>query len=339
MILQTPNLDEGQSAAARLFHDAVTSGTGVLAGRYVERFGNRISPDLAAELFPDYSRSPAARARLRFAIDAAAKRLADEVWTRALATDADPERSLIIVSGPYGCGKERVVEELSAGLARHTHAVFSTSFDSLQKADEVIARALESRRQTVVAFVHRPLAQAVRDAVRLAAATGRVVPLSQMVKEHRASAPTFRWLADRYRGERTLTFGLIDYTRDDRPELRGGASLGLIKGFPKTTLREDEKTAHDAYAAATVLGDHRLDPEVAEAFGWRRAAGRPEATPQPDRDQHQRGRPETSRSQQAPLEAPVVDARRTDVPDPYNRTRGTSRSRSSRPQPHTSLSK
>lgn len=141
MILQTPNLDEGQAAAARLFHDAVTSGTGVLAGRYVERFGNRISPDLAAELFPDYSRSPEARARLRFAIDAAAKRLADEVWARALASGADPERSLIIVGGPCGCGKERVVEELSAELARHTHAIFSTSFDSLQHADEVIARA------------------------------------------------------------------------------------------------------------------------------------------------------------------------------------------------------
>lgn len=327
MILQTPNLDEGQAAAARLFHDAVTSGTGVLAGYHVERFGNRISPDLAAELFPDYSRSPEARARLRFAIDAVAKRLADEVWGRALASGADPERSLIIVGGPYGCGKERVVEELSAELARHTHAIFSTSFDSLRKADEIIARALETRRQTVVAFVHRPLARAVSEAVRLAAATGRAVPLSQMVKEHRASAPTFRWLADRYRSERTLTFGLIDYTRDDRPGLARPAPLGIIKDFPKTTLREDEQTAHDAYAAATILGVHRLDPAAAEAFGFRRAAGRPEASPQPDRGQPQRGRPETSRPWEAPPDAPAADTRRTSAPDPYDRSRGTTRSR------------
>lgn len=327
MILQTPNLDEGQAAAARLFHDAVTSGTGVLAGRYVERFGNRISPDLAAELFPDYSRSPAARARLRFAIDEAAKRLADEVWARVLASEADPERSLIIVAGPYCCGKERVVEELSAGLARHTHAIFSTSFDSPRKADEVIARALESRRQTVVAFVHRPLAQAVREAVRLAASSGRVLPLSQIVKEHRASAPTFRWLADKYRGERTMAFGLIDYTRDDRPELVRPAPLGIIKDFPKTTLREDEQIAHDAYAAATILGARRLDPEAAAAFGYRRAAGRPETTLQPDRGQPQWGGPETPRPQQAPPDVPVADARRTYVPDPYDRSRGTSRTR------------
>ncbi len=197
MILQTPNLDEGQASAARLFHDAVTSGTGVLAGRYVERFGNRISPDLAAELFPDYS------------------------------------RSLIIVGGPYGCGKESVVEELSAELARHTHAIFSTSLDSLRKADEVIARALETRRQTVVAFVHRPLARAVSEAVRLAAATGRAVPLSQIVKEHRASAPTFRWLADRYRGERTLTFGLIDTPATTGPGWRVPRRSASSKTSPR----------------------------------------------------------------------------------------------------------
>lgn len=331
MILRTPNLDEGQERAARLFHEAVISNTGVLAGRYVERFGNRVSPDLAAELFPDYSNSPAARARLRFAIDTAAKRLADEVWSRVITTEADPERSLIIVGGPYGCGKEIVVEALSAELARHTHAIFSTSFDSPREADDVIARALESRRQTVIAFVHRPLAQAVREAVRLAAAAGRALPLSQIVKEHRASAPTFRWLADRYRGERTLTFGLLDFTRDDRPELVGRAALGLIKDFPKTTLREDEQTAHDAYAAATVLGNRRLDPEVAEAFGYRRAAGRPEATPQPDRGQHQRGGPEAPRPWQEPPDAPVADAPRTHergpYGGPYERSRSTSRSR------------
>jgi hypothetical protein len=327
MILQTPNLDEGQAAAARLFHEAVTAGAGVLAGRYVERFGNRISPDLAAELFPDYSRSPAARARLRFAVDAAARRLADEVWARVLATAADPERALVIVAGPYGCGKERVVEELSAELARHTHAVFGTSLDSPQKADQVIERALASRRQTVVAFVHCPLAQAVTEAVRLAAAAGRALPLSQIVKEHRASAPTFRWLAGRYRGERRLTFGLIDYTRDDRPELVRPAPLGLIKDFPRTTLREDEQTAHDAYAAATVLGGRRLDPEVAEAFGYRRAAGRTETTPQPDRGQRQWGRPEAPRPRQEPPDAPVADASRTHERGPYERSRDTSRSR------------
>lgn len=171
-----------------------------------------ISADEAKELFPAYARDPRSRSLYSGAVHEASLLLTDLLWQRALAQPLRPERNLVLFSGGgVASGKTTALRhsEVALGLMGRTEIVQDSTMSDLERARSRIDLALARGRSVQVIYVFTPIELAVRWLVERGMRAGRSVDSSAVARSHWQSQATVLALADRYRDQSVVRFGLL----------------------------------------------------------------------------------------------------------------------------------
>ena len=171
-----------------------------LLDEYTRRFGNVLNADNSAELFPDYSASPASRAQFRPAVHPAAQWVRDELFARALK---DPYvHEVIFTAGGNGAGKS------TGGLSGDV--VMDTTLSNSEHSGKLIQAALDAGKTVQVVYTYRPIEQAFEGVLDRARVEGRTVSIGTLIGTHEGAAHTVRSLAAKYAGHPDVRFWFID---------------------------------------------------------------------------------------------------------------------------------
>lgn len=124
---------------------------------YRQRFGNVLSADCAAELFPEYSQSQDARTNSRVAVHPAAQDIRDRLFERVLA-EPDPNGAnyVTFTAGGNGSGKASALTAVS-DVPAQSQSVFDSTLSNYEHARKLIDAALSSGKRVTVGYVYRPL--------------------------------------------------------------------------------------------------------------------------------------------------------------------------------------
>lgn len=171
-----------------------------------------ISADEAKELFPAYARDHRSRSLYSGAVHEASLLLTDLLWQRALAQPLRPERNLVLFSGGgVASGKTTALRhsEVALGLMGRTEIVQDSTMSDLERARSRIDLALARGRSVQVIYVFTPIELAVRWLVERGMRAGRSVDSTAVARSHWQSQATVLALADRYREQPAVRFGLL----------------------------------------------------------------------------------------------------------------------------------
>ncbi len=171
-----------------------------------------ISADEAKELFPAYARDNRSRSLHSASVHEASLLLTDLLWQRALAQPLRPERNLVLFSGGgVASGKTHALRHSEAArrLMGSTGIVQDSTMSDQSRASRRIDLALERGRSVQVIYVFTPIEQAVRWLVERGIRAGRSVASAAVARSHWQSQATVLALADRYRDQPAVRFGLL----------------------------------------------------------------------------------------------------------------------------------
>lgn len=171
-----------------------------------------ISAEEARELFPAYARDSRSRSLHAESVHEASLLLTDLLWQRALAQPLRPERSLVLFSGGgVASGKTHAFSRSPAlrALMARTELVQDSTMSDQPRAQEHINLALARGRSVQVLYVFTPIEQAVRSLVARGMRAGRSVAVAAVARSHWQSQATVLALAERYRDQPAVRFGLL----------------------------------------------------------------------------------------------------------------------------------
>ena len=204
---------------------------------YGEAYGNKISTDLARELWPEYRDSPEYRTRFADAVYQPSRRLAELVYERLLKEVPAEGKSnrVVFMAGGAGSGKTTAVgllgEEDLPGTAQ---VVVNGSLADRQFAERAIQKALKAGKEVSILYVHRPAEKAVPLVIDRALKEGRPVSLDRIAELHYGAQQTVLHLAKKHHGRIRVidnSGALKDLRRSSVDELAQGryASLEDVK--------------------------------------------------------------------------------------------------------------
>ncbi len=176
--------------------------------RYLEKFGNLINTDNAAELFEEYAASPESRTALRRAAHKPAQWIADQAFYERLQ---DPSiREAVFTAGGTGAGKSTA----AAGVQKEGRLIYDSALTNLEAAGRHVEASLAAGRRVAVQYVYRDSIEAFRAVLARAQAEGRgrTVPIGTHVHTHTKAAETVRGLYDRYRNDDRVQFEFFENT-------------------------------------------------------------------------------------------------------------------------------
>ena len=171
-----------------------------------------ISADEAKELFPAFARDHRSRSLHSGSVHEASLLLTDLLWQRALAQPSRPERRLVLFSGGgVASGKTWALahSEAARGLLPRTAIVQDSTMSDERRARRRLDQALAAGRSVQVIYVFTPIEQAVRWLVERGMRAGRSVAATAVARSHWQSQATVLALADRYRRQPAVRFGLL----------------------------------------------------------------------------------------------------------------------------------
>jgi Zeta toxin len=209
---------------------------------YLSRFGNEFNADNAAELLPEYSRSPERRTLYHDALHNVSGWIRDAAFRRALAEEPK-ERQVVFTAGGTGSGKSTA----AARVARAGDIVYDTTLSNFDGSVATIEEALASERRVMVSYVYRDPVDAFRGVLQRAMdqGRGRTVPIASHVRTHRQAAETIVRLANHYDANPHVSFRFVHSTAegfiDGTIDLARNASYTGVDERLHAILDEEER--------------------------------------------------------------------------------------------------
>ena len=163
--------------------------------------GRVIDVDRIRELSPEY-RADRSRAH---EIHAAASRLSQQLFERALAQPVGEGRDTLVVftAGGSGSGKSTAITRLLGD--GNADITLDGTFSTLHKARVRVRAALDSGRDVEIRYVYRAPENAAQTAIRRAISTGRAMLTSVLAENHAESLKTVRAIAEEFKGDKRVS--------------------------------------------------------------------------------------------------------------------------------------
>ena len=193
--------------------------------RYRREFGNHISSDCAAELFPGYNASEATRAKFRRAVSPAAAWVAERAFQQRLA-EPDNHTPVVFTAGGTASGKSTLAKNDATKAI-----VYDSTLSEYASAKRRIQQALDSRRNVRVVYIYRDPLDAYAASLRRAEQEGAGRNIRPVVHAmtHKGAAETVRQLVDEF---------------NDKIRFRFFHNTGTPGGFSERTIEVTTKQDH-----------------------------------------------------------------------------------------------
>jgi hypothetical protein len=217
-----------------------------------------ISADEAKELFPAFATDNRSRSRYSESVHEASLLLTDLLWQRALQQPLTPPRTLVLFSGGgVASGKTYALTHSLAvrSLMAQTQLVQDSTMSNRDRAQSRIDQVLQSGRTVQVIYVFTPIEQAVRWLVDRGMQAGRSVASAAVARSHWQSQETVLALADLYRHQPGVRFGLLVNGPASDGRLRPIEDLRALRAAADP--RFPDQASFDRYVAVLVRQELR----------------------------------------------------------------------------------
>jgi hypothetical protein len=194
---------------------------------YSSRFGNHLNADDAATLFGEYNQDPA---KYRVAVHPAATWIRDELFRRALATEApEGKNRVVFTAGGNAAGKSTAIS--FTRQRSRAQVIFDSTFSNPEQAGKLVGRALAADKRVTILYVNRPLVDAFLGMLERAEREGRVVTINQMIHSHQGAIQTVRSMWGEFQDDPRLEFRFIENSSEG--PRRGTIELAAHSDYTK----------------------------------------------------------------------------------------------------------
>lgn len=230
-----------------------------------------INADDARPMSPFYEFDPTSYAA---PVHEQSSAIANAAWEKALQK-ADKKRDRVLfMAGGGGSGKGYIQGVFK--LAEKDTVIFDGTLSKLKSAQKKIDQALATGMPVEIVYVNTPAIQALRNAVKRAKGSGRVVPLGILAEAHAGASSVIRQLVKLYDGRATIR--VFNSTTGAQP-VEG--TIEDVFRYDPAQLEQDLYEEFDRIAAA--------DPGLSEDLRVAFTGVDPAAGSAPDPDQYRDG--------------------------------------------------